>query len=100
MQKFEQELSDWADVIGRYATVSRNYASKVRRILKKNKSSEEMEDFIQVFGKSLQFQCQLFGTDTIHHDFENLNLHFRRQFLPWKRIQAYEEFILRWQFPR
>ena len=51
MNKFEQELGEWADVIQRYCSVTSRIAQRVRRILRKNVDKSEVEEYVQVFGE-------------------------------------------------
>ena len=52
MNKFEAELGNWAAIVKKYASESSQISQKLRKILKKHNSADEIEDFIQVFGKS------------------------------------------------
>ena len=70
MNKFENELGNWQAAIKKYAAESAKISQKLRRLLKKNNSSEDIEDYIQLFGefiiwfniKSTIFRQFLLGT--------------------------------------
>ena len=54
MNKFEDQLTNWACLIQKYVSESSQVAQKLRRILRKNNAKSDVEEYIEVFGNSFQ----------------------------------------------
>ena len=55
MNKFEIELGNWSALIKKYAAESSQISQKLRRVMRKNITNQDLDEIIQVFGKNIIF---------------------------------------------